>query len=597
MDVTQNEQAVQNEPIDGHGGMMKSQARRYAPIRSTAIFDGHGQTQSMVRVARNLWFLRALLATIALVMLGSIAQTAVGQQDSPQPSKNVTIHGRVLDQARKAVGDASVHLDQTGSTSNSQLTNTSADGAFIFSATEGDHYLLSAEKAGARSSTTAVTASSSAEQEQFDLVLETAAHAATLSPMEFSDKPNFTIAGVVDWTAVGGHGSDSTLRTSEALSRETLTLKPEGTGDIATRKSTRADRTEADLMATLASDPKSFEVNHRLGEFYLHEGQYRRAIPLLQTAFDIAPQNAGNEYDLALAYKQVGELSQAHEHVTRLLTRQDSADNHRLAAEIDEKLGDPLAAVHEFERAARSEPSEQNYFAWGSELLLHRAVWQARDVFEKGALAYPKSARMLAALGTALFAGARYDEAAARLCAASDLDPSDTEPYLFMGKAEMAAPAPLACIEQRLERFVTLQPNNSLANYFDAMAILKQHEQSPDPQALQHAETLFTNAVKTDSKCADAYLQLGIIFSSRHDLEKAANYYTKAIEADPQLGDAHYRLAVTYDRLGETTNAKREFELHDEIEKQQAAAVEQQRRDVKQFLVVLEGKPDSPQSR
>ena len=39
--------------------------------------------------------------------------------------------------------------------------------------------------------------------------------------MEFADKPDFTIAGVTDWTAVGGHGSDSTLRTSEDLARET----------------------------------------------------------------------------------------------------------------------------------------------------------------------------------------------------------------------------------------------------------------------------------------------------------------------------------------------------------------------------------------
>ncbi len=38
--------------------------------------------------------------------------------------------------------------------------------------------------------------------------------------MEFADKPDFAVAGVTDWTAVGGHGSDSSLRTSEALTRE-----------------------------------------------------------------------------------------------------------------------------------------------------------------------------------------------------------------------------------------------------------------------------------------------------------------------------------------------------------------------------------------
>ena len=64
-------------------------------------------------------------------------------------------------------------------------------------------------------------------------------------------------------------------------------------------------------------------------------------------------------------------------------------------------------------------------------------------MFTVGAKAYPKSARMLTALGAALFAGAFYDEAALRLCDASDLNPANPEPYMFMGKIEMAAPNPL----------------------------------------------------------------------------------------------------------------------------------------------------------
>ena len=213
-------------------------------------------------------------------------------------------------------------------------------------------------------------------------------------------------------------------------------------------------------------------------------------------------------------------------------------------------MGDPLAAVHEDEQAVRLDPSEQNYFAWGSELLLHRAVWQAAEVFKNGAKAYPKSARMLAALGTALFAGALYDEAAVSLCSASDLNPADLEPYIFMGRIEMAAPEPLACVEPRLARFVQQQPGNSLANYLYAMAIWKRQEQEPDPKAMQQVETLLTKAVAIDPKCGDAYLQLGILYSSQHHPEKAIGFYAKAIEADPQLGEAHYRLGVAYDRIG-----------------------------------------------
>ncbi len=95
-------------------------------------------------------------------------------------------------------------------------------------------------------------------------------------------------------------------------------------------------------------------------------------------------------------------------------------------------------------------------------------------------------------------------------------------------------------------------------------------------------------------KCGDAYLQLGILSSSQHDFEMAIGFYIKAIDVDPQLGEAHYRLGVAYDRIGLPEKAKQEFQLHDEIEKQQAAAVERQRREVKQFLVVLQGQAATP---
>ncbi len=485
-------------------------------------------------------------------------------------------------------------------------TKTSAIGAFIFSSLQPGRYLLSAEKSGSRSSATEVIASSRGDQQKVDLVLEdlrgnpsdsSAASSSSIQAMTFADKPNFTVAGVTDWTAVGGHGSDSSLRTSETLANETLTLKSEGRGHGATGIAgniKETDESESKLRSGLANAPDSFEANHRLGEFYLHAGKYRESIPLLQKAYGIDATHYGNEYDLALAYEGAGDFLQARARVNELLAHQENGDLHRLAGELNEKLGDPLTAVHEYEQAVRLDPSEQNYFEWGSELLLHRAVWQAQEVFHQGAEAYPKSARMLTGLGTALFASARYDEAALRLCNASDLNPHDPEPYIFMGKIQMAAPDPMACVEPKLARFVQEQPENSLANYLYAMAILKRQQQSSDKQALQQVETLLTKAVTIDAKCGDAYLELGILSASQRDFEKAIDFYTKAIEADPQLGEAHYRLGVAYDRIGESAKAKQEFHLHDEIKKQEAEAIERQRREVKQFLIVLPGQPAHP---
>ena len=336
------------------------------------------------------------------------------------------------------------------------------------------------------------------------------APSTTAQEMQFSDQPNFSVAGVTDWTAVGGHGSDSTLRTTESLASATAGLKS-GEG-----------------AAGISSPSKSLSSSE--------------------------------------------------------------ADGYRLSGERFEATGDPLAAVHAFERAANLDPSERNYFAWGAELLLHRAIWQAEEIFRKGVIAFPKSVRMQTALGTALFSGARYDEAAQRLCSASDIDPTAAEPYVFMGRMQIIAPDALPCIEPHLSRFVRQQPNNSVANYLYAMTLSKSQEVAPNAVRVQQAKSLLRHAVAIDPRYGEAYLQLGMLASAQHDNKQAIDYYVRAVESTPSLADAHYRLGVLYDHLGEQEKATHEFQLHDQIKQEQAAVTERQRRDIKQFLFA---KPDS----
>jgi tetratricopeptide (TPR) repeat protein len=550
--------------------------------------------------------IRSAVAIMALICMSTLA--GIAQAAAPKQSDEVTIRGTVVDSTGKVVGDAVVRLEHEGRRLAAE-TKTNAAGKFSFPSLGAGSYIVTAEKSGLHSRSVAVLASPAEEQKQVELVLSGSTEDSGTVPknsgassppsaqvMEFADKPNFTVAGVTDWTAVGGHGSDSSLRASEDLTRETLTLKSEDPGHIPAGPTAggEGNESESKLRAALAHAPGSFEANHELGEFYLHAGRYRESIPLLQSCLQLDPANHANEFDLAIALMDAGDLTLAREHAQKLLAIKESAELHRLAGELDEKLGDPLAAVHEFEQAVRLSPSEENYFEWGSELLLHRAVWQALEVFQNGVKAYPNSARMMTALGTALFAVARYDEAALRLCDASELNPTDTAPYIFMGKVEMAAPNPLPCVEQKLAKFVQDQPDNSLANYLYAMAILKRQATSPDEQAMQRAEALLAKAVAIDDKFSDAYLQLGVMSASQRDYGKAIGYYSKAIEANPQLGEAHYRMGVAYDRIGEAEKAKQEFQLHDEIKKLEADAIDRQRKEVKQFLVVLPGQPADP---
>ncbi len=536
------------------------------------------------------------IASIALLFFP--ARCVWAQQASEALPNQGTIQGVVLIN-HTPVADAVVRLtaEATGA---AYETKTDAAGDFAFARLGSGRYMLSAHEAGRHSTIIPVDVLAGQSVAKIEVTLRksnlqvsgstpqtrSASSHAPLPPVSFADAPSFTVAGITDWTAVGGHGSDSILRTSEALARDTLSLKPEqGHEGKTSSDAPEAREEESRLRKALTIDPQSFDANRDLGEFYLRVKKYEEAVPLLEKASRINPKDNRAQYDLALAYKGMGDYKLALKHVNDLLTRENSAGLHRLAGGLDEKLDRPLDAVREYQEAVHLNSSEQNYFDLGSELLFHRAVWQALEVFREGAKAYPKSSRMLVGLGVAQFAGARYDKAAATFCVASDIDPSNVQPYLFMGKAEMSAPGPLPCVESRLEKFVRERPDNSIANYLYAMAILKRHQLSADAQATQQAEGYLENAIRVDAGCGEAYLELGILAYSRHDTEKAIDFYKKAIETRPQLSESYYRLGVAYDRLGKKKEAREQFQLHDAINKKQSEAVEEQRREIKQFLI------------
>jgi Flp pilus assembly protein TadD len=531
-------------------------------------------------------------AIFAVCGLAALFLVAPALAHSEQQGTGAIV-GSVHDSAGNGIADASVRLQARGA-SQGEEHRTDSTGNFGFSELKTGAYVLSASKGEKHSNEVTVSLVKGGATQRVDLTLSSQTNPEFAldrknpkAEMEFSDVPNFTVAAVTDWTAAGGHGSDSSLRTSEALTRETLRLKQDEKG--AALPQSAAKDIEQQLRSAVKTAPLAFKANEDLGRFYIRMDRYPEAVAPLRTAYQVDPSNVDAEYELALALARNGDAVAARPHVEHLLGKGGKPEWHRLAGEVDEKTGDPLSAVHEFELAVKGDPSEDNYFAWGSELMQHRAIWQAKDVFESGARVYPRSPRMLTALGAALFGGAMYEEAAQRLCEASDLNPNDAEPYLFMGKVEIAAPDHLPCIETKLERFVSIQPGNPLANYFYAMAYWKEHGKKADPETLQRVETYLNKAVQADPQCSSAYLQLGVLRASQADFKAASTLYQRAIAADPQSTEAHYRLGVAYDRLGEKAMAGDEFRRHDELEKQQAAEVDRQRKEVKQFLVQVGG--------
>jgi Flp pilus assembly protein TadD len=540
-------------------------------------------------------------------LLNLLTPAALAQEGSQQ--EGAQIEGIVRDAVGKPVAGASVHLlEESGSSSVESQTN--AEGIFSFATVRAGTYSVKLEKSGFRDLLQKSIKLGPAEKKHCDFVLQAATAttasstaSSSLSAIELDDRPTFTVAGITDSTAGGGHGSETRMRTGEALAKATLNLESGESAEIAGappkagESGPEAQTSESELRAALRQSPRGFEANHNLGEFYLHSRRCPEAISFLQTAYQANPADHVNAFDFALALSDCEEVSKAREQVNQMLAndkglgRQDEASLRRLLGDLDEKLDDPLAAAREYERAAGLDSSEQNYFAWGAELLLHRAAAPAVEVFARGARLHPDSARMLAGLGAALYTSGSAEEAAQRLCEASDLDPSKPAPYLFLGKMQEAASASLPCAEQRLARFAQDEPENALANYYYAIALWKRDRGLENSTALAHAIALLQKSAAVDPKFDLADLQLGNIYLARGALREALGAYQKALAANPGNSEAHYRLGLTYKRLGEEAKAQREFSEYKQLNQTQTAAVERERRELRQFLFVLKDQP------
>jgi len=97
-------------------------------------------------------------------------------------------------------------------------------------------FTVKAQKTGWRDAVRDGLVLSAIEKKQVNLVLETMGVFSAAPPissqsspsepdaMEFQDKPNFTVAGITDWTAAGGHGA-ILIADQRSTRKETLVLK------------------------------------------------------------------------------------------------------------------------------------------------------------------------------------------------------------------------------------------------------------------------------------------------------------------------------------------------------------------------------------
>jgi Tfp pilus assembly protein PilF len=334
----------------------------------------------------------------------------------------------------------------------------------------------------------------------------------------------------------------------------------------------------------LALEPQNYDANHNLGEFYIQTGKTADARPFLEKAQQIDPTSYDNGYDLAMADFLNGHLNEARQVIEGLLQEKNTGELHNLLGQIDEKDGKFVTAANEFEAAAHIDPSDDNLFAWGSELLLHQTYEPAIEVFRAATQRYPDSVRLQIGLGMAFYARGMYQDAVKSLLTAVDLRPSDPRCYQFLARAYESSPTQADEVIQRFRRYSDLQPENARAQYYYAMSLWKGRQLENSSPDFQTVESLLKKSIALDGTLPEAHLQLGNLYADEHEYQKSIPEYEHALELNPNLSDAHYRLGTDLVHVGQKDRAQKEFAIYQELRAQHMAEDDKERAEVKQFI-------------
>lgn len=343
---------------------------------------------------------------------------------------------------------------------------------------------------------------------------------------------------------------------------------------------------ELEFKTLVRLDPKNFDLQHNCGEFYINLGKIAEALVPLKVAQQLRPNDYSNGYDLSLAEMISGRLVEAEAQVQSLLALKETSELHSILAEVYEKQNKFLLAAKEYQRAAQMDATEDSIFDWGAELLRHKNLQEAAQVFESGVHLYPQSWRLNTGLGLARHMLGNDQDAVDPLVHAVDLSAADPRSYFFLATLGRVSADQSNQVTARFERYARENPKLAQAQLYYAINLWQKDETSNETLNDEKIEWMLTRAVALDPRLAQAHMQLGILYSRRGDYSRAAAEFERTIKLEPALAAAHYRLAQALSRLGQKKQAAGELETFRKLD---SAAKEED--TVVAFLLTRQDKP------
>lgn len=325
-------------------------------------------------------------------------------------------------------------------------------------------------------------------------------------------------------------------------------------------------------------------------------GLHRQAVQQFEAAAHIAPRNTSVLYDLALEQYRSRQPNAALATVKRAVAIKDSAEMEDLKGDIEESLGDSLAAAHSYQKAVALAPKDERYrLSLGYELLKHHSFEPARIVFQQAAGLFPNSVRMRVALGMTDFFLQRYHKATQALIQAVKLEHKSDFALNYLGTTQLDQPVGVSsgAVTAVCQRADSNPQDRLAATYCGALMLRKASKTNDESQSKEIVRRL-REAVRLSPKSPIANCELGRSLQWAGQWSEARSQMEACVRLEPDSSQYHYRLGQIDEHLGLRKLAQQQFRLQEVANQKMNESIARHKASVKQFLYDLR-RTSSPQ--
>ena len=313
----------------------------------------------------------------------------------------------------------------------------------------------------------------------------------------------------------------------------------------------------------------------RMGQLYLVYDVAEAAEPCLINASRLLPKDFRWPHYLGSLYVRAGDLKTSRNEYQRAveLGPRYVAAKLRLG-QVQFQLGDLEAAEVSFRAALALAPASPGAFQGLGRIAQDRQQYElAIEHFQRALELQPEAASIHHELAMAYRQLGEAQLAREHLSQFEDEPLQLTDPVMAVLPTMVRGPeahfkrgvdalreGDAATAIQEFESTIELNPEDAMARYYLALAVLRTWRSEQQPEQLERGLAELRRALELRPEYRDAHYVLGSMMGQLGELDQAVQHFAEAHRIDPDYLDAHLEWAIALGKSGEVDRALSEMQ-------------------------------------